>query len=220
MQIKKADYLLTAVKPSQYPEAVLPAVTFCGRSNVGKSSLINTLLNRRNLARTSAQPGKTRTINFYDIDHAWYLVDLPGYGFAKVAKSERENWRFMIDQFLHGYKGPTLFLQLVDIRHEPSELDKQMWSWLMAANVPTLLVATKADKISRGARDKHLAVISKALGVKKSEIIPFSSVNRDGREVLLGRIEEYLLALQDNNNDENNPEQPQTVAEDVLNDEV
>lgn len=195
MQIKRASYLLTAVKASQYPDAKLPAVTFCGRSNVGKSSLINTVLNRKNLARTSAQPGKTRTINFYDVDGAWYLVDLPGYGYAKVAKSERENWRFMIEEFMHGYRSDTLFVQLVDIRHEPSALDKQMWAWLTAAGVRCLLVATKADKISRGARDKHLTVISKALGAKKSEIIPFSSVNRDGREQLLAKIDEYLTEI-------------------------
>lgn len=201
MQIKRATYLLTAVKASQYPAAQLPAVTFCGRSNVGKSSLINTLLNRKNLARTSAQPGKTRTINFYDVDSAWYLVDLPGYGFAKVAKSERENWRFMIEEFMHSYHGGTLFVQLVDIRHEPTALDKQMWQWLTAAGVRCLLVATKSDKISRGARDKHLSVIAKTLGAKKSDIIPFSSLNRDGREQLLAKIEEYLADLAQNDAD-------------------
>lgn len=194
MQIKHASYLLTAVKAAQYPEEILPAVTFCGRSNVGKSSLINTLLNRRNLARTSAQPGKTRTINFYDVDGAWYLVDLPGYGYAKVAKTERDSWRVMIDEFINKYPGANLFVQLVDIRHEPSALDKQMWQWLAAAGVRRLLVATKADKISRGARDKHLSVIAKALGAPKGEIIAFSSVNRDGREALLAEIEAYLTA--------------------------
>lgn len=198
MQIKRASYLLTAVKASQYPDVQLPAVTFCGRSNVGKSSLINTVLNRKNLARTSSQPGKTRTINFYDVDGTWYLVDLPGYGFAKVAKSERENWRYMIEEFMHGYRGGTLFVQLVDIRHEPSALDKQMWAWLQAAGVSSLLVATKSDKISRGARDKHLTVIAKALGAKKSEIIPFSSLNRDGKEPLLAKIEEYLQEIGEN----------------------
>lgn len=112
MQIKRANYLLTAVKAAQYPEQQLPAVTFCGRSNVGKSSLINTLLNRRNLARTSSQPGKTRTINFYDIDGAWYLVDLPGYGYAKVAKAERENWRVMIDEYLKNTAGRSCLCSL------------------------------------------------------------------------------------------------------------
>lgn len=195
MQIKRANYLLTAVKAAQYPEQQLPAVTFCGRSNVGKSSLINTLLNRRNLARTSAQPGKTRTINFYDIDGAWYLVDLPGYGYAKVAKAERENWRVMIDEYLEKYRGPKLFVQLVDIRHEPSVLDCQMWEWLVAAGEPALIVATKADKISRGARSKQLALIGRTLHVNAADIIPFSAVTRDGRDILLDEIESYLQAV-------------------------
>lgn len=195
MQIKRANYLLTAVKAAQYPEQQLPAVTFCGRSNVGKSSLINTLLNRRNLARTSAQPGKTRTINFYDIDGAWYLVDLPGYGYAKVAKAERENWRVMIDEYLEKYRGSKLFVQLVDIRHEPSVLDCQMWEWLVAAGAPALIVATKADKISRGARSKQLALIGRTLHVNAADIIPFSAVTRDGRDILLDEIESYLQAV-------------------------
>ena len=195
MQIKRANYLLTAVKAAQYPEQQLPAVTFCGRSNVGKSSLINTLLNRRNLARTSSQPGKTRTINFYDIDGAWYLVDLPGYGYAKVAKAERENWRVMIDEYLEKYRGPKLFVQLVDIRHEPSALDCQMWEWLVAAGAPAHIVATKSDKISRGARAKHLALIGRTLHVNAADIIPFSAVTRDGRDILLDEIEAYLQAV-------------------------
>lgn len=195
MQIKRANYLLTAVKAAQYPEQQLPAVTFCGRSNVGKSSLINTLLNRRNLARTSSQPGKTRTINFYDIDGAWYLVDLPGYGYAKVAKAERENWRVMIDEYLEKYRGPKLFVQLVDIRHEPSALDCQMWEWLVAAGAPALIVATKSDKISRGARAKHLALIGRTLHVNAADIIPFSAVTRDGRDILLDEIEAYLQVV-------------------------
>lgn len=202
MQIKRANYLLTAVKAAQYPEQQLPAVTFCGRSNVGKSSLINTLLNRRNLARTSAQPGKTRTINFYDIDGAWYLVDLPGYGYAKVAKAERENWRVMIDEYLEKYRGPKLFVQLVDIRHEPSVLDCQMWEWLVAAGAPALIVATKADKISRGARAKQLALIGRTLHVNAADIIPFSSVTRDGRDILLDEIESYLQAVREGALDE------------------
>ena len=123
MKIKQAKYLLTAVRPDQYPPASLPAVSFCGRSNVGKSSLINALLNRRNLARTSSQPGKTRTINFFEVDSSlsedtlcrWYLVDLPGYGYAKVSKQERDAWRVMIDAYLQGWPGPNLFLQLVEV---------------------------------------------------------------------------------------------------------
>lgn len=192
MKIKYAEYLLTAVKSSQYPEIIRPAVTFCGRSNVGKSSLINGLVNRRGLARTSQQPGKTRTINFYDIDKSWYLVDLPGYGYARVSKSERNSWQGMIDEYIQGYAGDNLYFQLVDIRHEPSAQDKQMWSWLQASGVKCQLIATKADKISKGARDKHLAVICKALDVKRKDIRIFSSVTKEGKEEILDVIGEFL----------------------------
>ena len=123
MMIKRASYLLTAVKTSQFPTQQLPAVTLLGRSNVGKSSLINTLCNRRGMARTSSQPGKTRTINFYLIDDSWYLVDLPGYGYAKVSKTAREEWRQMVNDYLLQYQGARIYWQLVDIRHEPSVQD-------------------------------------------------------------------------------------------------
>lgn len=210
MKIKQAKYLLTAVRPDQYPPAALPAVSFCGRSNVGKSSLINALLNRRNLARTSSQPGKTRTINFFEVDSAlaedtlcrWYLVDLPGYGYAKVSKQERDVWRVMIDAYLQGWPGPNLFLQLVDIRHEPSALDKQMWQYLCdfcaksrPQPVDCRLVVTKADKISKGARERQLAMIAKTLGAPRSQMLPFSVPGREGRDELLECLEEYLTNL-------------------------
>ncbi len=197
MKIKHGKYLLTAVKPSQYPEELLPAVTFLGRSNVGKSSLINTLANNKNLARTSGQPGKTRTINFYDMDGIWYLVDLPGYGYAKAAKTERESWRKMIGEYMERYTAPKLYLQLVDIRHEPSALDVEMWQWLNACGENCRLIATKADKISRGARDKHLAVISKTLQVSKERITAFSSVTRDGKAAVLEEIGRFVGLYQD-----------------------
>lgn len=205
MKIKQAKYLLTAVRPEQYPPDVLPAVSFCGRSNVGKSSLINALLNRRNLARTSAQPGKTRTINFFEVESAlaedslcrWYLVDLPGYGYAKVSKQERDAWRVMIDAYLQGWPGRNLFLQLVDIRHEPSVLDKQMWQYLQSfcqnrPNADCRLVATKADKISKGARERQLAMIAKTLGASRSWLLPFSVPAREGRDELLSWLEDFL----------------------------
>lgn len=205
MKIKQAKYLLTAVRPDQYPQAVLPAVSFCGRSNVGKSSLINALLNRRNLARTSSQPGKTRTINFFEVESAlaedtlcsWYLVDLPGYGYAKVSKQERDAWRTMIDAYLQGWPGRNLFLQLVDIRHEPSALDKQMWQYLQSfcqkrPNADCRLVATKADKISKGARERQLVMIAKTLAAPRSLLLPFSVPAREGRDELLNWLEDFL----------------------------
>ena len=205
MKIKQAKYLLTAVRADQYPQEILPAVSFCGRSNVGKSSLINALLVRRNLARTSSQPGKTRTINFFAVESAladdtlnrWYLVDLPGYGYAKVSKEARDGWRVMIDEYLQGWPGRNLFLQLVDIRHEPSALDKQMWQYLQGfcrqrANAECRLVATKVDKISKGARVRRLAMIPKTLGAPRSLLLPFSVPAHEGREELLSWLEEFL----------------------------
>jgi len=202
MKIKQAKYLLTAVRADQYPQRILPAVSFCGRSNVGKSSLINALLNRRNLARTSAQPGKTRTINFYEVEAAasWYLVDLPGYGYAKVSKQARDSWRVMIEEFLQGWPGPNLFLQLVDIRHEPSVLDQQMWRYLQAfcaqhpERADCRLVATKADKISKGARERQLAMIARTLQAPRQRLLAFSVPAREGRDELLDWLDDYLAA--------------------------
>lgn len=194
MKIKNPQYLLTAVRPDQYPERILPAITFLGRSNVGKSSLINTLTGRKRLARTSSQPGKTRTINFYDIDGAWYLVDLPGYGFAKVSRDERNSWKRMIEQYMNKYEGDVFYLLLVDIRHAPSAKDVEMWNWLVERGEACGVVATKADKISRGARGKHLTVIAKMLDISTEEILVFSSVTREGKEDLLDAIEACLEA--------------------------
>ena len=197
MKIKNPQYLQTAVKPEQYPEKALPAITFLGRSNVGKSSLINTLTNRKNLARTSSQPGKTRTINFYDMDGVWYLVDLPGYGYAKVSRDERNNWKRMIELYMDKYEGEKFYLQLVDIRHAPSAKDVEMWNWLVERGEACGLVATKADKISRGARQKNLSVISKVMNVPADEILVFSSVSKEGKEELLAAVEACLASLEE-----------------------
>lgn len=198
MKIKNAEFLLTAVKPEQYPEKVLPAIAFLGRSNVGKSSLINTLTNRKKMARTSGQPGKTRTINFYNIDNTWYLVDLPGYGFAKVSRDERNNWKRMIERYMDCYQGNKFYLLLVDIRHAPSAKDVEMWNWLLERGEACGVVATKADKISRGSRGKNLSVIANFLGIGKDEILVFSSVTKEGREDLLDAIEACLESAEDN----------------------
>lgn len=197
MKIKNPQYLRSAVRPDQYPEKALPAITFLGRSNVGKSSLINTLTNHKKLARTSGQPGKTRTINFYDIDGAWYLVDLPGYGFARVSRDERNHWKRMIEQYMSKYEGDVFYLLLVDIRHAPSAKDVEMWNWLVERGEACGVVATKADKISRGARSKHLAIIGKMLDISTDEILVFSSVTREGRDELLDAIEACLAGLEE-----------------------
>ncbi|MCI8336032.1 MAG: YihA family ribosome biogenesis GTP-binding protein [Peptococcaceae bacterium] len=192
MEIKKAEYIASAVYPEQYPEEILPEIAMLGRSNVGKSSLINSLSNRKNLARTSSQPGKTRLINFYKMDRSWYLVDLPGYGYAKVSQSSRDDWKKMIEKYLACNPENKFYFQLVDIRHEPSALDKQMNGWLEEKDFPYVVIATKLDKISRGAREKQLALISKTLGVERERIFPFSAQTKEGKEAILSLIGKLL----------------------------
>jgi GTP-binding protein len=159
LRINKSVFSISAVLPDQYPKEQLPEIALAGRSNVGKSSLINTLINRRGLARTSSQPGKTQTINFYLINDAWYFVDLPGYGYARVSRVTRENWGKMIDRYLKGRMVLKEIWQLVDIRHPPTALDRQMLEWLNYQNYPRLLIATKADKISKSQRVKNLKTL-------------------------------------------------------------
>ena len=192
MEIKKSEYIASAVYPSQYPEEVLPEIAMLGRSNVGKSSLINGLANRKNLARTSSQPGKTRLVNFYRMDQHWYLVDLPGYGYAKVSQASRDDWKKMIEKYFAYRPENKFYFQLVDIRHEPSALDMQMNQWLKKMGAPYIVIATKLDKISRGAREKQLSLIGKTLGVERERIFPFSAETKEGKEAILNVIQEVL----------------------------
>ena len=192
MQIKHAVYAQGAVKKEQYPSVILPEIALWGRSNVGKSSLVNCLLNRKNLARTSSQPGKTQLINFYLCDQSWYFVDLPGYGYAKIAVEERLRWQKMIEEYLSLERGRRQIWQLIDIRHMPSALDIQNFHHLQKKGLEPLVIATKADKISRGAREKQLQVIGKALSCKKENIICFSASEKLGKEILLEKIASFL----------------------------
>lgn len=192
LKIKKADFIISAVHREQYPSEGLPELALVGRSNVGKSSLINRLINRKNLARTSSQPGKTQTVNFYLINDAWFFVDLPGYGYARVSHTERENWRVMIEKYLTGRQELQEIWQLVDIRHPPSEQDRQMYEWLAHYGFPRLVIATKGDKISRGQRAKHLALIRRELGLSLAEPVYFSAETGEGRDELLERLEKRL----------------------------
>ena len=194
MIIKTAEFLTSAVKPSQYPEAGLPEIAFAGRSNVGKSSLINLLLGRKSLAKVSSSPGKTRTINFFDINSGEFrLVDLPGYGYAKVSKSVSEDWGKMMETFLTKRDGLLKVIQLVDSRHEPSAQDKQMYSFLQYYGLDGIVVATKADKLSKNELSKNLSMIRKSLDMEKGDvIIATSSLNRTGTEELLDAIEKIL----------------------------
>lgn len=191
MKIKKAELAITAAWQKQYPEILAIDVVLAGRSNVGKSSLINRLINRKNLARTSSSPGKTRTINFYRIDDRWFFVDLPGYGYAKVSKSERDAFQKMVNEYLAADR-PRVIWQIVDLRHPPTALDLQMNSFLRSKGLPFLVVATKADKLSNNEIAKNKAVMHRELDLKEDELIIFSSQNGRGKEELLNKIEAYL----------------------------
>lgn len=194
MVIKSAEFITSAVRPSQYPEAGLPEIAFAGRSNVGKSSLINLLLNRKSLAKVSSSPGKTRTINFFDINNGEFrLVDLPGYGYAKVSKSTSEDWGKMMETYLIKRDGLLKVVQLVDARHEPTGQDKQMYEFLQYYGLDGIVVATKADKLSKNQLNKNLSVIRKELKMGKEDILlPTSALSRTGTEELLSVMELVL----------------------------
>lgn len=180
VKINKADLEKVAVEEKQYPKENLPEFAFAGRSNVGKSSFINAMLNRKNLARTSSTPGKTRTINFYKVNDDLRLVDLPGYGYAKIAKSEKEKWAGIINRYLENRENLLETILLVDIRHEPTALDKQMYDYILDSGFSGIVIATKKDKIKRSQVDKQISLIAKKLGVEHREnIIPFSSTKKD-----------------------------------------
>jgi GTP-binding protein len=187
--IKNLELLITAGNKTQYPETEYPEIAFAGRSNVGKSSLLNTLINRKNFARTSARPGKTQTINFYSVNETNMLVDLPGYGYAKASKGERERWGKMIEEYLMDRKQLKGIMLLIDIRHVPGNNDIEMFQWLKHFGYEWYIIATKADKISKGRRQKHIADIKKTLGVEDTKkIIPFSSVEKLNRELIWEKI--------------------------------
>lgn len=183
MIIKHVELETVCGITSSIPEHTMPEIAFAGKSNVGKSSLINSLMNRKALARTSAQPGKTQTINFYNINHAMYLVDLPGYGFAKVPEAERVKWGKMIERYLHRSRQLKAVFLLVDIRHKPSGNDKMMYDWIVYQGFHPMIIATKLDKLKRSQIEKCIREVRQGLGLQSDDIlIPFSSVTRQGRE--------------------------------------
>lgn len=193
MIVKKAEYSTTAVSSSQYPPGDRPEIAFVGRSNVGKSSLINSMLNRKNLARISSQPGKTRTINFYNINDAFYFVDLPGYGYAKVSREEKKKWGKTIEEYLYSRTSLVDIVLLVDIRHDPTADDKLMHDWIKSFNRHVTIAATKSDKISRGQYQKHISAIKKVLEVTEDDkVIPFSSQSKEGRDELWSLFDKLL----------------------------
>ena len=188
-----AEILLSAANKSHYPQDEIPEIALAGRSNVGKSSFINTLLNRKNLARTSGKPGKTQLLNFFNIDDKLRFVDVPGYGYAKVSKTERVKWGKMIEEYLTSRENLRAVVSLVDVRHEPSTDDVQMYEFLKYYEIPVIVVATKADKIPRGKWNKHESVIKKKLDFDKDDdFIIFSSVNKDGLDAAWDAILEKI----------------------------
>ncbi|MGI6588383.1 MAG: ribosome biogenesis GTP-binding protein YihA/YsxC [Peptococcia bacterium] len=192
MKIVQAEYVLSAVKPSQYPQSSQPEIALVGRSNVGKSSFINKFLNRKNLARTSSTPGKTQTINFYQINGSWFFVDLPGYGFARVSKGKRSLWARFIDEYLYTRQQLVGVIQLVDIRHVPTEDDILMQEWLVEQRLPYLVLATKADKLSRNKQLKQKAIIKDVFRLgSDTPLIVFSALTGEGREEVATWIEQY-----------------------------
>jgi GTP-binding protein len=185
MIIKKCEFIKSAVTQNQYPELDLPEIAFSGRSNVGKSSLINSLLSRKKLVKTSSNPGKTRLINFFLINEQFILVDLPGYGYAAVSKSEKQSWGKMIEDYLKSRENLKNVVLLVDIRHEPTADDKLMYDFLKYYRKSVIVVATKLDKIARSSVNKNLNIIKQKLGINENDIlIPYSSETHSGREEL------------------------------------
>ncbi len=194
VNFQKVSFVKSAVWPEHYPPADRPEVAFAGRSNVGKSSLLNMLFQRRRLAKVSNTPGRTQTINFFDVDSKLYVVDLPGYGFAKVPKTERQKWKKMIEKYFYLRKNLVLCLLLLDIRREPSDTDLTMWKWGKELKLQMVPVITKIDKLKKNKRNIQLQKIAEALEVPKSLLIPTSAKDAVGREELRRLLENIVLS--------------------------
>ena len=191
MKIINAEFIIGAASPGQFPSTSLPEVAFAGKSNVGKSSLINTLVNRKSLVKTSSTPGKTRQINFFLINNAFRLVDLPGYGFARAPKAEQANWQRLIESYLRDGEHLRVVVLIVDIRHTPSPLDQQMIDWLRAYQRPFLVVANKSDKLKRSQIPRHLEQLRQGLGLEATPMV-FSAQTGTGKGELSSAIGSYL----------------------------
>lgn len=193
MVIKNVSLETVIGVTSKIPQNELPEIAFAGKSNVGKSSLINALMNRKSLARTSSQPGKTQTINFYNINDALYFVDLPGYGYAKVSQQEKEKWDRMIERYLHQSNVLKAVFLLIDIRHDPSANDKTMYEWILANGFHPIIIATKADKINRSQLQKQIKAVRQGLGAGKDTVVlPFSAQTKQGREEIYEVIDRLM----------------------------
>ncbi|MBN6186564.1 YihA family ribosome biogenesis GTP-binding protein [Aneurinibacillus sp. BA2021] len=183
MKVTQAEFIISAVSPKQYPKGSLPELALAGRSNVGKSSFINKMINRKNLARTSSKPGKTQTLNYYLINQDLYFVDLPGYGYAKVSKAEKAKWGPMMEEYLQARPQLKAVLHVIDVRHQPTKDDQGMFEYLKHYGIPVIVIATKADKIPRGKWQKHMKDIRTSLGMEKDDtIILFSAETGQGKD--------------------------------------
>ena len=190
--IKQAELDIVCGVTSRLPDTGMPEVAFAGKSNVGKSSLINGLMNRKSLARTSGQPGKTQTINFYKVNREMYLVDLPGYGYARVSQSEKEKWGKMIERYLHTSRNLKAVFLLIDIRHAPSANDCQMYEWILHNGFRPIIIATKLDKLKRSQVQKNLKILREGLRLEKDvTVIPFSVETEQGREEMCELIDRF-----------------------------
>ncbi|MBM4762466.1 ribosome biogenesis GTP-binding protein YihA/YsxC [Bacillus sp. B15-48] len=193
MKITSAEIIISAVRPNQYPEGNLPEFALAGRSNVGKSSFINKLLNRKALARTSSKPGKTQTLNFFLINEMFYFVDVPGYGYAKVSKTEREAWGKMIETYITSREQLKAVVLIVDLRHPPSADDKMMYDFLKYYDIPVIVIATKADKIPKSKWQKHLKITKETLEFdEKDAMILFSSETGEGKDKAWSILKDYM----------------------------
>ena len=196
MVIKQVSLETVCGYTSKLPENTKPEIAFAGKSNVGKSSLINALMNRKSLARTSGQPGKTQTINFYNVNDELYLTDLPGYGFAKVSEAEKQKWGEMIENYLHTSRQLRAVFLLIDIRHDPSANDKMMYEWMVYQGFHPIIIATKSDKIKRSQLQKQLKAIRTALDAEPGTvIIPFSAQTKQGRDEIWELIERECFGI-------------------------
>ena len=195
MVIRSAKFVGSAVTPEQYPPGDLPEVAFAGRSNVGKSSLINKILNRKRLVRTSKTPGRTQLVNFFEINEIYRFVDLPGYGYAKVPAEVQKRWRPMVETYLTSRSNLRGMVLLLDIRRQPSKEDLNLWHWLQTRSIEVVIVITKVDKLSRNKRHKQIAAIVGTLGGKKEEVIEFSAVTGEGREKIWNELLRLLETI-------------------------
>ena len=193
MVIKSVNLETVCGYTSKLPDNACPEIAFAGKSNVGKSSLINALMNRKSYARTSATPGKTQTINYYNINGELYLVDLPGYGYAKVSEKEKQQWGKLIERYLYSSKQLKAVFLLIDIRHDPSANDKMMYDWIVSKGYRPIIIATKLYKIKRSQKEKHLKAIRHGIGVlPETEIVPFSALSKQGRDEIWELMERYV----------------------------